>query len=314
METILTVLASVGPALAVAALAAGRRAVRGTSLTAAWRWAAGGTAAWAFVWGGVVTGRLSGGAADVAWYLVAVAMLCPPVAVLGARRPGSRAWNGFVVLPLLAVLSLPAVTAVVLASSATGARLGAFRLETPWAAGFGLVLVMGVGNYVGTRLTPTAVLYAAAAVLLTGPVTDGTGAVFPSAETCREWASLCLGLSAGLALGRGLGCASAASAGDGLDRLWRDFRNLYGVVWTRRVMDRVNETLAARTLPVGLEWSGLAWIGPPPEPVEPVMAEARQHAEQTVGWLLKRFVDPEWIATRLGRDGGAGAGGEGVTG
>jgi hypothetical protein len=299
VETAVTVLASVGLAAAVpAALAVARRAVRLTSLTSAWWWAVAAAAVWIAVWTRGWDGAASHGWMELAWYFAAVGMLCPPVAVLGARRPGAAAWTWFVVLPLLVVLSLPAVTAVALGGGGGGGGAGevfTFHLEGPWAIGYGLVLVMGVGNYLGTRMTISALAYAAAAVLLVGPFVEGLAEWFPSMDWSRRWAALCLSLSASWML------VSMGSPGQmsPLERLWRDFRNLFGVVWSRRVMDRVNQALADRKLSARLEWSGLVWTGPRDRQAEEFQ-EAERHAEQTLRWLLKRFVSPEWIEARMG--------------
>ena len=277
-----------------------RSAVRHTSLGGAWCWAAGAVAAWCFVWWlTIATGRWSGMAAQLAWYGVAVLMLCPAVAVLGARRPGTQSWTWFVVLPLLAVLSLPAVTALLLEGGGATTQ-AAFRLEAPWALGFGLVLVMGAGNYVGTRMTLAALGYAAAELLLVAPLTQAGADLLAPAS--GPWlASLALGVAGGVALLTG--GVRRTGPRQPLDRLWQDFRNLYGVVWSRRLMDRTNEALAPRRLPARLEWSGVVWIGPPSEPVdESALSAAREHASQTLRWLLKRFVDPSWIERRLADD------------
>ena len=283
--------------IALAAVAAGRSDVRSTSLCGAWCWAAAAVAAWCSVWWlTIATGRWSGMDAEIAWYGVAVLMLCPGVAVLGARRPGARAWTWFVVLPLLAVLSLPAVTTLLLDGGGEATR-AAFRLEAPWAMGFGLVLVMGAGNYMGTRMTLAALGYAVAELLLVAPLTEA-GADLLAPATGPWLASLALGAAGGLTLLTGV--VRHTSPQPPLDRLWQDFRSLYGVVWSRRLMDRTNEALATRRWPARLEWSGVVWIGPPSEPVdEGALSAAREHAEQTLRWLLKRFVEPEWIERRL---------------
>jgi hypothetical protein len=323
VETTLTVLATVALPAIAAALASAHSPLRPTTLAAAWGWAALAAATWVAAWiAAVLTPAVRHGAADLLWYAVAVTALCPPLVVLGARRPGSRAWTWFVVLPLPLVLSLPAVTAWTLAAPPPGEAFPRFHLEAPWAIGFGLVLVMGFGNYVGTRWTLPALGSALAVLLLVLPLVEGLHRSVPSPAMARRLATLCLGLSALLALTiRRRGHRSSRNRDrphgdphrlplDPLDILWRDFRDLYGLVWARRVMDRINESLAARRLAARLEWSGLVSTAVPAPSLsaarpaaagQPPAAAARRQAEQTLRWLLKRFVSAEWIDQRLNR-------------
>jgi hypothetical protein len=297
VESILKLLSLVALAAPIAALGSGWVAVRQTSLRTAWGWAAGAVAGWSVAWLLTLLGEPAGSRATLIWYGVALAMLCPPMTVLGARRPGAQAWTWFVVLPLLAVLSLPAVTALLLGGMAPDPE-NAFQLEAPWAIGWGLVVLMGLGNYIGTRLTLPALGYAAAVALLVGPQIEGAADWFPSPGVAPLWATLVLGAAGGLALLAGQ--TRPAAPAQPVDRLWQDFRDLYGVVWARRVMDRTNEALAARRLPARLEWNGVVWTGDASQPVDQqALADAGQHVAQTLRWLLKRFVDTDWIEQRL---------------
>src|SRR5579862_8070827 len=131
-----------------------RRGVRGTALTHAWVaiflvW---------FVWTTVALSslpfwswRLWG---NCLWYLAAVTALIPPIAALGARRPINRAWNAFVLVPLLVVFAWPVMPAVWRGAG----NPAAFDLETPMVLGFALVSIMGAGNYVGLSHTISALL------------------------------------------------------------------------------------------------------------------------------------------------------------
>ena len=117
MENVVPILGAVSLLLVVPVLFRVRRFVRGTTLVTAWRWAA---AAW------IVLGRrverriisfLPASLQDQLWYAAAILGLCPPIAVLGAKRPGSRVWAAFVVLPLVLVFAWPALVGVGSANS-----------------------------------------------------------------------------------------------------------------------------------------------------------------------------------------------------
>ena len=167
------------------------RAVRATTLRAAWFWAAAACAAWIAVWTGTLAAEVPGGVADQLWYSVAILALCPPIAVLGARRPGVRAWSWFVVVPLVLVFAWPALT-----QWNTSWELDPLQVEVPMIIGYALVLLMGLGNYVGTRLTPAALLLGVAQLLIVAPLSAAVPESFPEAEPSRLWATNCLSASA----------------------------------------------------------------------------------------------------------------------
>lgn len=120
------------------------------------------------------------GIADQLWYGVSVVALCPWIAVLGAQRPGVRVWNAFVLIPLIAVLMWPAATLWF-----RGHVPADFRLELPMVIGYGLVLVMGAGNYLGTAFAPAATLVIASQILLLVPATPLVSEQTLSSGTAR---------------------------------------------------------------------------------------------------------------------------------
>ncbi|MFW6125153.1 MAG: hypothetical protein ACOC46_03305, partial [Pirellulales bacterium] len=129
-----------------------RRAVRGTTLTGAWAWALAGWIAWIV---GVGIGPLiteSGWEGHVR-YAAAVLALCPPIAVLGARRPMAGIWN-LVVAALVVVLALPALETVIRG----GGAIELF-LDEPRCVFLLLVLTVGVLNYLPTRYGPAAGIF-----------------------------------------------------------------------------------------------------------------------------------------------------------
>jgi hypothetical protein len=270
-------------AAGVYALAAARRHVRGTTLVVAWIAAAVAVAGWAGV--ALLTPFAPALPSELfshLWYGVSVAALCPPVAVLGARRPIDRAWPIFVVLPLVAVLTGPSLST--LWNHGLDAPL---LVETPMLVGYLLVLVMCSGNYLGTRYTVAALLYAAAVVLV----------VLPSSSVGRtDWQSVLrfagtICLAASLALARLSARRTAANIPD-YDRLWLHFRDTFGVVWAKRVLERVNWSAREEHWPAELTFTGLAWK---PGATEQERRQTIDRLQHTFGWLLKRFVNDDWI-------------------
>jgi hypothetical protein len=253
------------------------------------------------------------------------------VAVLGARRPGSRVWDLFIVGPLAVVLALPAVTAW-----NRNFEPAPLHLEVPMLAGYGLVMLMGAGNYLGTRFAIPALLAAASGLLV--PLSMSSLRWLPERLPTRTVATLLLGLAVWAAFVRmrratrggmclppspipmgdfGLRRAessrelpsglslrvedsraeSRVRAVTSFDEPWSDFRDLYGIVWARRILDRINEVAIAENWPVRLELSGFV----PLHPFVPlsITPDQSRQIEHTLRWLLRRFVDPEWIDERI---------------
>lgn len=228
--------------------------------------------------------------------LTVILLLCPPVYGLGARRPVNRVWPWFVLGPMMFVLGLPALT---LWQNGRPAEL--LRLEAPALLGPALVTLMSCGNWLGTRFTLAAVAYAAAIGLLTTSVADHPPQLLEDRHLVRLWAALCLGAAALLARKRSVDSLQPR------DRLWQDFRDTFGMVWARRMMDRVNHTARAQRWPVRL---GLDGFTPANEQqtadrstaaarsTEPDSQETTAAIDYTLGWLLRRFVDEGWISQR----------------
>ena len=262
------------------------RLVRSTTLIPAARWSLAAAALWSFTWTTDYGLQwLSKSAADHLWYACAVVALCPAISVLGSRRPGTRVWTWFILIPMLFTVGWPVITLWI-----QGSDLRGLQLETPQLAGYLLVLVMGTGNYFGTRYTLTALLFAIGNALN----------VLSSAAACPAWlsdrwwmrlyASACLALAILLA---GRSVPQASNSTNRFDRLWLDFFDEFGLVWGRRIQDRVNFIAVKENWPARLELHGVQWT----TFADPA-TEAR--LEQTFRWLLRRFVDPGWIDERLG--------------
>jgi hypothetical protein len=298
MEAALRVVAMLAILSSVPGVLAARNKLRGTTLRGAWLWAAFALSAWVTTFFATeVLGCLSAGVADQLWLAAAALLVCPFVAVLGARRPGSRVWGVFIVAPLAVVLDLPAVTAW-----NRDWQPAPLHLEVPMLAGYAIVLVMGAGNYLGTRFALPALL--AATAMLIVPVSMSTLHWLPTVATARATATLLLSAavwSSVLRL-RGSSRTIRASGATVFDGLWCDFRDLYGIVWARRVLDRVNVAAAEQNLPVRLHIDGFAPVDPSAQLL--LSPEQSSQIEHTLRWLLRRFVAPDWIDEHLARERG----------
>ncbi len=295
----------VGLVLAGRVLVTARRAVRATTLGSAWVWAVLAFSLWTVSWLsdlGLHVASTSG--ADHLWYGSAVLALCPAIAVLGSRRPGTRVWTWFIQVPLLLVLAWP-----VLSLWLQGSELRGLQLETPQLVAYLLVLVMGTGNYCGTRFTLPVLCFAAACACLAVSSSAACPAWLADREWSRTWSTGLLVASVLLASRAG---RSRTYVVDRFDQLWLDFFDTFGVVWGRRIQDRVNFIAEKERWPTRLELQGFVWTGTTEEPSLPAttsetraitdVARATTEAriEHTFRWLLRRFVDPSWIDERLG--------------
>lgn len=274
--------------LAAVVLAASVRTLKSTTLLTAGGWTVTGLVVWWAAISSTALDLISQTAADVLFYLVSVVLLCPGIAVLGARRPGHLAWNFFVLLPLVAVLLWPALASTRFLRAETP-----LELESPALIGFGLVLVMGCGNYFGTRFTLPALLHAGSLVMLAGSMSASAQEMLPARESPRLCAAMLFTLAVIVA---SLRAGESAEGLAPLDRLWHDFVDQFGLVWAKRVMDRLNEAARHENWSADFQWHGIEWK---PDVAEEERQRTRDRIEHTLRWLLKRFVDPEWIDSRL---------------
>jgi hypothetical protein len=282
------------------ALALAQAKVRHTTLKPVWCW-------WAIsglvLAAAVLVSALkeSAGIADQLWYLAAVLLLCPLIAALGARRPGDVAWAFFVIIPLVLVLEWPAVSMMM-----TSDIHEPLVLQTPAVIGVFLVLLMGAGNYLGTRFTLAVILLSAAVTCFVLSVCE----LRPERLAAVQLRYVgCIPLVLAI-------CSAIASllrwntSEVGIRRVWSDFRDSFGIVWSRRVAERFNLMATREKLDMRMRHDGPA--------VENATAEVRmldsaetscrgdailacsRREEQILRWILKRFVDDEWLNTRFG--------------
>lgn len=175
-------------------------------------------------------------------YMALSMTACAGVSVLGARRPGVAAWNA-VVAALLTVLLVPLANRILF----DGPRPN----DTAYAVFLQVILLVVIGNYISTRLTFAAVVLAVGChVELIVP--DGFIKFGPAGDNFL--AQLLIGLAPWLGWLRMASRPAVAWEGD---RLWRDFRDRFGVVWAQRVREQFNRAAVNAQLSVELGWRGL---------------------------------------------------------
>ncbi len=284
----MTLLITIGLSLLIGPLVQASLAARGTTLMGAIGWAWGAWLVWVATWIAAAVLPADSAAIELGWYATALVSVCPALFILGAKRPGSRVWTLFVVLPFLLVFSWP-----LLADWVRDATLQSFYVELPMRLGYALVLVMGFGNYVGTRWTIPAILIGVACgcIMWTfdGRVIEnasGSGIPLRLVASCL----LCL---AGVMIWR-LG-RSTADRTSGLEGFWDHYRNGFGIVWAMRFLERVNAVAEKEEWSARLEVDHIRWR----EATAEEHQRTAERMETTIRWLARRFADPAWVDKHL---------------
>jgi hypothetical protein len=260
--------------------------LHGTTLLAPWSW----------TWLALMTVALAEllvhglGAFNAPWtqplrFAAACALFCPTISLLGAKRPQDGAWN-FVVVTLWGVLALPALE-VGLLGRGEDLQLQDVRAWFLW-----ILIGLEFSHRLGTRYWPVSVLWAAGQSLLLARYLPLVRWDVP--ESVRPAVLLIpfLGMTCQL---RRLPVRPPS-----WDRLWLDFRDLFGVAWSLRVMERTNAAAERYRWPFRLHWHGLESVEDqrgaesPPWP-----ADVAPTLEQTMRNLLRRFASDAWISARI---------------
>ena len=285
----LSIMASLG---LIVRLILARPLISGLTLIWSWNWAIVGslTLLCAIVIGGTI-GDVSAGWRTAAQYLAVIMLLTPLVSTLGARRPGVGAWQWFVVVPLILVLQWPATSQLL---SSRGRE--ALDLGVPATAGILLVLLMSAGTGIGTSVTVPAVLYLSGVILSLLP---STGWVDPM-STLPLWTPILMLLGEMIAeriiLQRYRSMQSGSTASEVADQTWALFQDLYGLIWARRVLERVNQFSNREQWTVSLTMDGFRRADGSSAEDE----ELRKPLE-AFRWVLGRFADESWLTRALGR-------------
>ena len=269
-----------------------RHLLQHTSMQSAWRWA---MAAACILLFAVTLRVLHAGSLQLQsllQYSAAVFALTPFIDVLGARRPAHAAWPWFVIAPMILVLHWPAISQLAAENAAS-----AIEIPTPTFVGFLLVVLMGCGNYFGSGNMPSAFLAAPGIIFIALPVSEWSN--FSNPWMLPTGAFLMLA-AVTLAIG---GRREKITDTDDLpahDALWTDFCSLYGMVWGKRVMDRVNQFAERESWSVRMSVFGFVRH---PEGTGDQNATAVKQIDdrplQILTWVLRRFLDREFLLRYL---------------
>ena len=276
--------------IAIGLLFHARHAFTNTTLISAYRWALTALLIWtaATTCEGFLPNKLIHLKEQI-WYYSAIFLICPFISVLGARSPTHRVWNLFIILPLILVLAWPAMTVI-----GEFPKIGTLRIQSPVLIGFVVAIVMGVGNYLATRFWLGALLAAIPIIPALIPLTTWCPANWP--KDLIHWTSPLVGLAVIEAYRQAIRPIATKSPED---RLWIEFRETFGLVWSARIQEQVNTTAHAESWPVKLGADGLAWD-------ENTSDQLRQNTlikvHKRFRWLLRRFVEPIWIDAIIGSD------------
>ncbi|MDA0658719.1 MAG: hypothetical protein O2931_07145 [Planctomycetota bacterium] len=225
------------------------------------------------------------------WRLIAATSAsCPFVAILGAKRPHHVAWQ-FIVATFWIVLAWPAWEAL-----AFGNR--GVNLDTLRSAGCWILLAMTWFNWWGTRYWLAVTLGVMGQGLLYAPFLCGSHLLGMRIQAVPiSTVEVCLIL---WTLGAMLGCLQLRSLCwpptsdlESYSQLWRAWRNLYGVIWGFRVLERIQETARIAHWPVDLTWSKFV-------PRDTQEFYDCRGIDVSMRSLLRRFLDDDCFPDRPG--------------
>jgi hypothetical protein len=290
--------------LALAALGCllmGRGRIRGTTLVAPWSWtllavlALSGAECWIFSHAATASAGQMGNLR----YAAALLTLCPIMALLGAKRPQNRAWQ-FIVVSLWVVLVMPLAEASIYRPQAA--------LDLYVGLRWFLLILIGLGliNGLSGRFWPSYLLVALCQLGLLGPHLPLPEVLVPQFDG-RVLAALGLGT-----------CALGLWAFDwprpiawrrskGIERVWFDFRDAYGILWAVRVSERFNAAAQRYGWGIRLGQDGVITDAPAQGavPTAEVRPETNPVLLRCFRMLMRRFVSEAWIRDRIGEAGDA---------
>ena len=223
-----------------------------------------------------------------AWF-AATMLLAPLVTIPGARRPGIAAWHWFVVVPMVFVLQLPAV------SQLHGNHWrSSIEISPPAAMGIVVVLLMSAGALVGTGSTLFVVVYASGIGLLMIPREMNSSILAAISQSAPLLILLAVRIFRRNFLQQTCRLSGASTASQRSRIVLELFNSLYGISWSHRVRDRINQFGRREKWTVQLTATGFER----PNGSEPTEEELQLPLESFV-WVLSRFADEGWLRRSL---------------
>lgn len=262
-----------------------RFSVRGTTLTAVAVWTTISMFSIAMVaLFAASSGQASADVFEALRFAAATSVFCPLIARLGAKRPQHGAWQ-FVVVTLWFVLASPAVEGFVLRPDQP--------LEVVGVRSWFFLLLIAVGWFdrMLTRYAFAAFLAALGQLFLLGLYLPLPSSLFQF-DTSYCVGAILVSLSVLLEV---LDFPRRKTPSDSLDRLWLDFRDRFGTLWGLRILERLNDAASRYDWNLRLTWMGFRRL-------DAEGGELPGSFQTTFDNLLRRFVSPEWIASRQGID------------
>ncbi|MFI5457995.1 MAG: hypothetical protein ACHRXM_21350 [Isosphaerales bacterium] len=215
-------------------------------------------------------------------YVAILALLAALVSVLNARTPGGRVWAGLMVL-LVVVFLIPWLEEQTRLRRAQG--LAQLHLDAPWTIFYGLLVVVGLTNYLPTRFGIAA---ACLGLVFFLEYLGLTRVDWPAERRATLWSWVAWTFASSMWVAR-FSAGREPPSGVSCERLWFWFRDHWGVVWALRVQERFNRSAGLGRWPVRLTWFGL-------EPADPLQTDALPpcpaEAEAAFRGLIRRFAQP----------------------
>lgn len=223
-------------------------------------------------------------------YVSGILLLTPQVCTLGARKPGAGPWQWFVVLPLIFVLFWPGLSQVV-----NSHGRDSIQLSGPAIAGFCLVTVMSAAPGMGTAATAPALVHLVAVL----------SCVWPCLSPSYHWLPLLtpflLVWGAGMLLQElrrwDAGFLNGGSRHHRMNQVWLRFQTCYGLIWARRVQDRMMQFQRAEHWTVTLDIDGFHSLNG----LKDIGEDELQKPLESFRWALGRFASVEWLERYLGQ-------------
>ena len=253
-----------------------RPRLHGTTLQLPWAWTL--LAFWSLAVADMVSENLASS------FLLSASTLCPGMALMGARRPHHRSWQ-LIVASLWLVIVLPALHSLALPAEMQ------FTIHIVRQVFLVLLVAIIVLSFLPTRFSLAALGLLGGFVVLFGPLLPWSGV---------PQAAFTLPLSSGLFLAS-LVLASLLprpdhSRREPADRLWLDFRDAFGTLWSLRLAEQVNRASSLKGWGYRLGWYGFQsdqHEDPGPQPTEAL--------HQYIRNIVRRFTSQQWIDQRLGK-------------